>query len=140
MSWVSPPVIATGTLVTAAMWNSNFSYLYDSGWVPLVIALGGSFSNGWSSCAGPVGGNTCGIRIIGNVVRLGGQLTGGSSGTGPGTLQAAYRPAYPVTLTGQTTITTNTVVYCSVSTGGLMVLAFASGTVPSLDGMTWTVD
>ena len=137
MSFVSPPVQATGDLLTAATWNSNFSWLYDTGWLSFG-ALG--FLNSWVNVAGPGGGQS-GYRKTGNVVRLAGTVAGGASGTSIcNVLPAGYRPTVSVTGAGIMTATATNPVVWNVSTGGGITLIFPGGTVPSCDGVTWTVD
>src|ERR1035437_1949626 len=140
MSWTSPPVIATGALVTAAMWNANFSYLYDSGWITLVAASSG-YTNSWVSNNGPAtGGTAAGLRQIGNVVRLGGNIKGGATATVALTLLAAYRPKYDSYLPANVALTTSAVVQLEVIVTGVCTVYFTSGSYSSLEGMTYTVD
>ena len=109
----------------------------DSGW----IALTSLFVNSWVSVAGPAtGGTVAGYRITANVVRLGGRVGSGASNTVAFTLPAGYRPLYTVEFPGLTTVSTISAGLVLVTTAGACTVNNGAGTVPQLDGITWTVD
>jgi hypothetical protein len=109
----------------------------DSGW----IALTSLFANSWASVAGPATGNTvAGYRITGNVVRLGGRIGTGASNTQAFTLPAGYRPLYLVEFPGITTVTTISAGLVLITPAGACTVNNGAGTIPQLDGITFTVD
>jgi hypothetical protein len=107
----------------------------DSGWLAF------SYINSWASVAGPATGNTvAGYRITGNVVRLGGRIGTGVSNTQAFTLPAGYRPLYLVEFPGITTVTTISAGLVLITPAGACTVNNGAGTIPQLDGITWTVD
>jgi hypothetical protein len=107
----------------------------DSGWLAF------SYINSWASVAGPATGNTvAGYRITGNVVRLGGRIGTGASNTQAFTLPAGYRPLYLVEFPGITTVTTISAGLVLITTAGACTVNNGAGTIPQLDGITFTVD
>jgi hypothetical protein len=145
MAFVSPPIIATGDLVPASEWNANWSYLYDSGWIAF-SAVAGGYTNSWASSHGPAAGATvAGYRKIGNVVRFGGSIGGGSSGNAAFTMPAGTRPTYDLQLTiGPATINAIDVWIVKIPATGVVTPQLSAyggaGISPTLDGVTYTID
>jgi hypothetical protein len=108
----------------------------DSGWI--VPSLG----NSWTTGAGG-SGHQAQYRLTGNVVRLAGYLTGGSSGTTAWTLPSGYHPVSPflLALSGAGNGSSLVNFYVSVSYTGVVQPVF-SGTLSNLylDGLSFTVD
>ena len=140
MSYTSPPVQASGDLITAATWNSNFSYLYDSGWIAFSVP---GYTNSWVNNGGPASGATAaGYRKIGNVVRLGGTIKTGSFGNAFVTLPGGFRPNVQASIACVTTTNAIDAVQLTVTNLGVCTCIHVSGTgtIPSLDGATFTID
>ena len=138
MSWASPPVQSTGDIISASTWNSNFSWLYDTGWLGFGATL--AYGNSWTDVQGPVAG-LAGYRRIGNIVRFGGQITGGTSGTSPFTMASGYRPTVYARMTGVTMSTATDVAMVQVASTGIVLITWTgSGTGICLDDMTYTLD
>lgn len=108
----------------------------DSGWLAF------SYINSWASVAGPATGNTvAGYRITGNVARLGGRIGGGATNTVAFTLPPGYRPLCLVEFASITTVSANIAGLVQIASAGACTVNSGSpGTVPQLDGITWTVD
>jgi hypothetical protein len=104
----------------------------DSGWGSF------GFANGWANGGGPAPGNTVGFRKTGNVVRLGGVITGGVIGAQAVGMPAGYAPAYDQLFVQETSWTTFGVVI--VSHTGAVTPEMSSGTAICFDGITFTVD
>jgi hypothetical protein len=109
-----------------------------------VAQLGGwqtfSYSNSWGSISGPAAGaTTAAYRLEGDVVRLAGEISGGSTATVAFTLPAGYRPTYTVKLWGQGSSGAGDYADVNVATSGAATI-FYSGSVVSLDSLTFTVD
>ena len=112
----------------------------DTGWLAMSNIPGGLL-NSWANAAGPAAGGTIpGYRKIGNVVRLGGYFSGGSTNTNVVALPVGFRPTYALALPGGTTSGSNSFAFWGISTAGVIIAEYVTGTVPSVDGITFTVD
>jgi hypothetical protein len=116
------------------------SGMQDTGWIAL-SSIGGGLQNSWANGGGPATGATVpGYRKIGNVIRLGGTVSGGSTNTVVTTLPAGFHPTSAQALPAGTTAGSNSFAYWGISTAGVIIPEFVTGTVPSFDGVTFTVD
>ena len=127
------------TLAQFQFWNGSAwqTFAGDTGW----IAISG-YTNSWVSNGGPgTGGTVAAYRRIGNVVRLAGTVKSGTTGNAVFTLPSGYRPPATVYGTGVLTVTALGVVQWLISTAGVVTPSYGGGgSVPSLDGVIFTVD
>ena len=130
MSWAAVPVLSVGSVLTAAAWNAVADNMADSGWVVPSLA------NSWRAYSG----YTVGYRLIGNLLRLRGAISSGTTGVAAFTLPTGYfattNPYYSFVVAD---ISGNAeIVQIDGSTGGVLPLAVV--TAVCLDGVTLWVD
>lgn len=102
----------------------------DTGWLSFP---NGSMTNSWVNSVPAFG-----FRLQGNIVRLRGALTGGTSGSAALTLPAGFRPASNLTMS--TVMTSVAVAAISLATTGILAPFFPAGSIVSLDGLSFPVD
>jgi hypothetical protein len=134
----SIPVSALGANVELMADGTNWHIIggaQDSGWLAF------SYSNSWVSNSGPgAAGTVAGYRITGNIVRLGGSIKTGASGSAPCTaLPVGYRPLAAVAMTVNPYGAAGSASF-TVSTAGVTAAFYSAGTGVNLDGATYTVD
>jgi hypothetical protein len=131
-------ISAVGASITLLCDGSNWHVVagaQDTGWLPIP-----TYTNSWFSSSGPAtGGTVAGYRVTGDVVRLGGIISGGTTGTLAFTLPATAYPARNLTLMSADT-STPTICKWVVGTTGACIPTFTAGALPALDLLTWTTD
>jgi hypothetical protein len=137
-STASIQVSAYGAFVTLLFDGTNWHIIsgaQDTGWLVLT-----NYANSWLSSSGPAtGGTAAGYRVTGNVVRLGGKITAGTTGLIAFTLPATAYPMRALTLMSADT-STPTIVSWAVSAAGVCTPTYTAGTIPTLDLLAWTTD
>jgi hypothetical protein len=121
---------SVGQVLTAGQVNYGLS---DSGWLSLPLV------SPWIA----TGGTLVQYRKQGNIVRLRGLITGGTTGTQFATLPVGYVPPQPLQLTGNDSTSPYGPVVLTFYPSGVCNIYFSSGAgggSASLDGATWTVD
>ena len=129
MSWNVPTTVATGGSLSSANWNDVALNMADSGWIAVP---NGSMSGGWVN-----GSPAFAYRLIGNVVRLRGLLTTGTSNVTALILPAGYRPP---TTGVYSSIQGVNLSFTTITTAGAVIPVYTGLAQMYFDGITFTID